>query len=223
MKMKKESYVEIQKRLNRELREINEKISLKNKEVINSEEYKLLNKLGKELYHKINKLDEERKALEKPIYKKYVNIVYSDWNGKYKVDKINHYVKKGIARGLGILNMVHINKEGYRNVIKQLIKNDLSKLKGEIERLEKDRKNFDLELKKNYEQVTKMQEEATKHLVDKRLKICSKLNKKEKDREERIEKNQREAKIRINKHLPHYMDKIINEVDKQLILEKISN
>ena len=213
---------EEREKIKEELEEIDEKIRLKTNQVINSPIYKSLEDTQKELENKLREKRKEIKVLEAPIYKKYAYRIIGENYGRglnFNPKEIKSSVKQGIKKGLGITNVTLINEYDLRSIVTQLINKDLENVKKQTDKLH-------LEIEKTYTQIQKCYKNKEK-LKNERLNVLKKQAQKVYDElnSEKIIKEEKEKKLRIKikKHLPKFMDKIINEVNKELILDGLKD
>ena len=205
--------------LEKELKQIDEKLRLKNIQLKESPKYKLLE--DNELWRKKNDKERESRLLERYIYQKYIIKPQSKWGEGFYIKNIKSAVKQGIKDGLGTTNVLFINEYDLRMIVKQLIDKDLEKIKTKTDVLRNEIKDINAKIQINIEEKKKLVDASLNRLRKQRIKINNKLNQKEYLKNKRIEEKQKEVKIKVN-DLPKFMDKIIKEVDKRLILESLS-
>ncbi len=207
---------EIKEKLEEELEQIESKIRLKETEIRNSSEYKLLIKKGDDLWEKRRENERELKNLKKPIYEKYVhNFRRLGFNTK----NIKSSVKQGIKKGLGITNVSFIDEYDLRKIVQQLIGKDLEKIRTQEDKLIIKTNEFDKQIDKNDNEKQKLINNGLNALTKQRKKIDDKLNEQENLKYKRTKEKKKEVEIKIKNHLPKLMDNIVKEVNKELIVE----
>ena len=206
-------------KLEKEARKIEGKLKIKETKIKDSPEYKLLATTSKDLWKKRLELERELKDLRKPIYLKYANRVLNGWTGIFfKQDSIKSSVKQGIKTGLGLTNVSFIDKSDLKKIVTQLIERDLEKIEAQTDNLKSKIKERNIQIKKYDDKENKLMR-GLDALKKQREMINKKLNEKEYLKDKRIRDKRKEVKIKINKNLPDFMDKIVKEVNKQLILD----
>ena len=208
---------EIKEKLEEELEQIESKIRLKEKEIINSSECKLLIKTKDELWKKKNENQRELRNLEKPIYKKYVNKL--SWGYGFDTKDIKSSVKQGIKKGLGITNVSFIDDYNLNGIVQKLINKDLEKIKTQKDKLIIKTNEFDKQIDKNYNERKKLMDNGINALTKQRKKIDDKLNEQENLKYKRTKEKRKEVEIKIKNNLPKLIDNIVREVNKELIVE----
>ncbi len=204
-------------KLKKELDEIDEKLKLKNIQIKNSSEYKLIETTISNLWEEKDKINKKLKNLKKPIYLKYIHNLIG-WGGfNFKTKAIKSSVKQGIKGGLETTSVAFINEYALRNIVKQLINKDLEKIKTQIDNLKRKIEKNEIQLTKCLDGKKKLMD-GLNPLRKQRKKIEDKLNEKDLLKEKRINEKKKDVEIKI-KNLPKFMDKIIKEVNRRLILD----
>ncbi len=204
-------------KLNKKLEELHKKIRLKTNQITDSSKYKLLEYTQKEWANKISKKRKEKKVLEALIYKKYAYTIRGKTYGdlSFQTKDIKSSVKQGIKKGLGITNVALINEYDLRDIVIQLIDKDLEKIKKQINKLNCEIDEIAMQLNKCYDNKEKIIIKGLGILEKQQQKIYNELNSERIIREEK----KRELRIKVKKHLPEFMDKIAEEVNRRVILE----
>ncbi len=210
-------------KLQKDLNKIKDLIKLKTNEMLDSDEYKLLSKKLKEKQGERHSKGLELYKLKKRVYKKYI-LNYSSWGGISMRD-VKPCIKQGIKRGFGITNVLFINEFDLMYIVKRLIDNDLKKIKISIDKLLTEIEDAEIEIKKVSVGIERKKSEILA-LENKGLRVYNKLNKKKYLKNKKIEERKKKLeviinKLRENKSSTYFMKRIINEVNKELILEKI--
>lgn len=206
-------------KLKKELNEIDKKILIERIQINNSPEFKLLETTKDNLWIKYNEKEGELRDLKRQIYKKYIFKLNTSWGRSFEIKNIKPSVKQGIKAGLGITNLLFLEKYELRDITKQLIKKDLEEINAN---------KLTKEVRDSYSQIGKYNDDTIKllkgldSLAKQRKDVHNKLHKKAYLQEKRIEKGKKEVKIKIE-NLSKYMDKIIKEVNKRLILEALED
>ena len=204
-------------KLKKELNEIEEKMRLERIRIGNSPESKLLETTISNLWTKYNQKESELRKLKRQIYDKYISKLNTSWGIGLGIKNIKSSVKQGIKRGLGITNLSFLEKYELKYIVKQLINKDLEETNAD---------KLTKEVRSIYTQIVKCGDDKKKlskglnALAKQRKEVYNKLHKKAYLQEKRIEKGRKEVKIKIE-NLSKYMDKIIKEVNKRLILEEL--
>jgi len=199
-------------KLNKELKEIDEKYNIKKIELENSSEFKKLKILKSDLSMELIKLEKELSSLRRKAHKKY-SLRYSAC-GRY----IKPCVKKGIKKGLGLTNISVIDEHRLFKIITELKKRDLKKTN--FESLEKKRRIIIFKRREYEIEIENLKKKVLNPFFLQKKKIRDKLNSKEILRIKKLEEKKEEFKVKI-KNLPQFIDKISDEVNKELILEKL--
>ncbi len=213
---------EEREKIKEELEEIDEKIRLKTNQVINSPIYKSLEDTQKELENKSREKRKEIKVLEAPIYKKYAYRITGEnygWGLSFHTKEIKSSIMQGIKKGLGITNVALINEYDLRNIVEQLIDKDLENVKKQTDKLHLEIKKTYTQTQECYKNKEKLKNKGLNVLEKQAQKVYDELNSQKVIKEEKKKK----LRIKIKKHLPKFMDKIINEVNKQLILDGLKD
>ena len=135
-------------KLEKELKEINEKLKLKRIQIQNSPEYQLLKTTQTDLWKERLELETKLRNLKKQIYKKYVHNPLSNWGIGFKIKDIKSSVKQGIKTGLGMTSVNFIDKYDLKKIVKQLIDRDLEKIKTQTDKLSGEVKDIDRQITK---------------------------------------------------------------------------
>ena len=208
-------------KLKKDLDNIEREIRLKRTEIINSPEYRLLEADKQDLGEEKNNISRELNKLRRPIYLKYVTSFYGWGNYIFRTQNVKSSVKQGIKKGLGITSVAFIYEHDLKNIVSQLIEKDLEKEKIKIDKLESKLKKIKEQFNIIYDNKDKLMTKELSKLTKQAKKIYDKLHEKENLKNQRMERKQKEVKIQIDNHLPKFMDKIIKEVNKRLILENL--
>jgi len=215
--MKRDKKLENKEELEKKLYQIDEKLNLKETQIKNSPEYDLLGTTQSDLWKKRSEKERELKELEKPIHKKYVLNYSRGWR-MFRIKNIKSSVKQGIKDGLKITNVSFIDEYDLIHIVEQLINKDLEKIKMQTDKLRSEIKDIDTQIDKCDENQVKLMR-GLDALAEQRKKIDNELYKKEYLKNKIIEKKKKDVKIKIQKHFQDFMDKIIKEVNKRLILD----
>lgn len=215
--MKDTKELELEKKLN----QIDEKIKLKKLRIEISPRYRLFGDTQKDLEGEKWEAERELRELKKQIYEKYIHNPKTKWNGFVEIKNIKSFVNQGIKRGLEITNILFINKYDLIKIVKQLINKDLEKIKTQTDKVESKIREIDVQIKKCIDEKMKPMK-GLNALIKQGKRIYKKLNEKEHIKNRKTEKQKKEVEIKI-KTLPKFMDKIIKEVNKGLILENLED
>lgn len=203
--------------LEKELKEIDEKIRKKGEEIKNSQEFKSLENDSRNLWRNRNDKETEFKRLEDTIYKKYKIDLYPH-RLRLETKNIKSSVKAGIKRGLGVKYINLIDDDDIIRIVKQLIMEDFQKV---------DNKALIFEISKIDEKLKRIDEEKEKLIngvnifIEKRKEIVDKLYKEGNEKEEIKKKKRDETHKIIEEKLPILMEKIRKEVMKGLVLDNL--
>lgn len=203
--------------IKKELLQIDEKMKLEKIQRENSSEYKSLITTIKGLYSKEEEVGMELRKLEKEVYVKYID---NYWGYGFKSRDIKSFVKQGIKKGLGITSVAFINEYDLRKIVKELFNKDLKEIKPQTDKLIDKIKEIDKLIKKEKDNKEKLMV-GLNFLIKQRKKIEDRLYEEENIKNKKIGQKKEEVSIQINKNLPKFMDKIIKEVNRRLILENL--
>lgn len=178
---------------------------------VNEEIKRVNNKFPDDLYKQINAKERELKILRKPIYERYVNY-FPIRNGNW-IKSIRFSVKAGIKAGLELKYFNLIYEGDIVKIVKRLIKEDLTKTNEEeiileLAKIQIERDNFNKRLSEERDNLEKKKKE-----------IEYKLNKEVIDKENIKEKKREEISRLIEEKL--IMEKIRGEVEKRLVIENL--
>lgn len=210
-------------KLEKELEEIDEKMKLKEIEIKNSSEYKLLETTKEELYSKQSDKERELRKLKKEIYLKYVTRLDGRMFGVgFRTGNIKSSVKQGIKAGLGIPNVSLVDNYGWKRIVNQLIDKDLEKIKKQTDKLQSEITDTYTKLKRCYDSEEKLMG-GLNALEKQRKKISNKLNAKKYLKEKGMKKWRKEVDKFLKDGSPEVMDKIGEEINRRLILENLED
>lgn len=209
---------EVKEKLKKELNEIDVKIRLKEHKIKNNPPYLLIEETLEERYGMKGEIDIKLTDLKTQVYHRYGWSFRWGYNfGGHKFKDIKPSVKQGIKEGLGVKSIKGI--EDYLvKIVKNLIERDLNNPK--IKELEKKVGDFNEEIEKLKKYKDKLIDEGLKILKDKRIKIYKKMTKEDDIKEKELVKKKAEVEVKVN-NLSQYMENIVGEVNKRLILDSI--
>ena len=200
-----------------ELKEILEQIKLEDNRVRETPEYISLSKEINDRYSQANKIDYQLRRLRGTIAGKYVSIRHHfGYSDRWDIYDVKSSVKAGIKRGLGIKHICLINDDDIVKVVKEIIKKDLENTDEKIMQDKLGSLRREEEAKLNEREILFKEYRS---LVAKRDTIMTKLNSKDCIKEQKKKEN---SKF-IAEKLPEFINNIQKEVNKELMLDKLSN
>lgn len=207
---------EEKERLKNEIFDINNALSKEELEISDTPKYKEIQKSIDELREGKREDSIRYQMLEREVYMKYGLSGYGFYRG-FRLGDIKSSVKQGIKVGLGMTNVKSI-EDNIIKIVKEMIAKDLKEPK--IEKLNQKNLKAEGKINKLVRDKDNLIKDGTEILNKKRNKLRKELWERKPTNDKKLKKQIEEADEKV-KNLPHYLPKIIKEVNRRLILDGV--